>query len=462
VAPLAGPVSVDASEATAGGSRQEDLMGQESEIQLSQVDAQDDEYFEAYAEDLYIHEQMLNDELRTSSYQRAIEGLGERIQGAVVLDVGCGTGVLSVFAARAGARRVYAVEASGMAQVAEEVMEKNGVADTVTVVNCRVEDLVLPEEVDVIVSEWMGTALVFESMWEGVLLARDRWLRMGGLILPSRAQLWAAPVELHSLWTAKVDMWKQVWGIDMSSIVPRAKERFFRRPIIDHTIDSEAVLASGELLLDLDMSVATKEDIEDCCRTWVARPTRSGMLHGAVLWFVCSFPTRVEERLEHVEKRLEKVVQALEKAGTGRGSDLEATQGESKGIRAARDKGITLSTSPMAPLTHWGHNLLVFDTPHPISPDQVLGWRFRMNRNPEFPRHYHLHLEASPMDPEGGRAEDLSKPFTGSLAPPLTPSSIPPPPPPPPPRVQNQQGDFAVNERRLGPWYESKLFPLWR
>jgi len=311
-APAQPPPPPRSAEATPASGPEGIMEGGGAEHGHDSVDAQDEEYFEAYAEDLYIHEQMLTDEPRTSAYLHAIQGLGERIRGAVVLDVGCGTGVLSIFAARAGARRVYAVEASGMASVAQEVMEKNGVAGVVSVLNCRVEDLVLPEEVDILVSEWMGTALVFESMWEGVLLARDRWLKMGGLVLPARAQLWGAPVELESLWATKVNMWKEVWGIDMSPLVPRAKERFFGRPIINHPITADAVVGPGELLLDLDMASATKEDIEDFTHVWTTKPTRRATLHGAVLWFVCSFPNNVEERLHRVEEQLEQVLSALE------------------------------------------------------------------------------------------------------------------------------------------------------
>ena len=110
---------------------------------------------------------MLEDESRVRAYERAI--LSEpRIKGGVVLDVGAGSGVLSVMCALAGARRVLAVERSTMAARCAEVARANGVADVVEVVNDDVAN-VAGVEVDVIVSEWMGSFLLGESMLPSVL-----------------------------------------------------------------------------------------------------------------------------------------------------------------------------------------------------------------------------------------------------------------------------------------------------
>ena len=111
----------------------------------------------------------------------------------MVLDVGTGTGVLAVWAAQAGARKVYAVEASKMAHHARQMALRNGV-DTVVeallcstrppchpetslctqVIESKMEDVELPEQVDIIISEWMGYLLIYESMFASVLFARDR------------------------------------------------------------------------------------------------------------------------------------------------------------------------------------------------------------------------------------------------------------------------------------------------
>ncbi|CAA3009396.1 probable arginine N-methyltransferase 6 [Olea europaea subsp. europaea] len=143
-------------------------------------------YFHSYAH-LGVHEEMIKDRPRTESYRNAIFQHQDRIAGKVVVDVGCGTGILSIFCAHAGAKRVYAVDASNIAVQANEVVKANNLSDTVIVLHGRVEDVEIDEEVDVIVSEWMGYMLLYESMLGSVITARDRWLKPGGLILPSTA-----------------------------------------------------------------------------------------------------------------------------------------------------------------------------------------------------------------------------------------------------------------------------------
>lgn len=80
-------------------------------------------YFTAY-EDVNVHRLMLSDRPRNEAYARALAGA--ELAGKVVLDVGCGTGYLSMLAAKCGARKVYAIEASGMAEVAHEIVRANG------------------------------------------------------------------------------------------------------------------------------------------------------------------------------------------------------------------------------------------------------------------------------------------------------------------------------------------------
>ncbi|GAB4839645.1 Probable protein arginine N-methyltransferase 6 [Ancistrocladus abbreviatus] len=143
-------------------------------------------YFQSYSH-LGIHEEMIKDRVRTDTYRNAIFQYQDSIAGKVVVDVGCGTGILSIFCAQAGAKRVYAVDASDIAVQANEVVKANNLSDTVIVLHGRVEDVEIDEEVDVIISEWMGYMLLYESMLGSVITARDRWLKPGGLILPSNA-----------------------------------------------------------------------------------------------------------------------------------------------------------------------------------------------------------------------------------------------------------------------------------
>lgn len=131
-----------------------------------------DYYFDSYSH-FGIHEEMLKDEVRTKSYLKAIEQNRHLFQDKIVLDVGAGLGILSMFAARAGAKKVYAVECSGIAEQCKLIIEANGYKDIIEVFHGKMEDIILPvENVDIILSEWMGYFLLYESMLDTVLYAR--------------------------------------------------------------------------------------------------------------------------------------------------------------------------------------------------------------------------------------------------------------------------------------------------
>ncbi len=101
----------------------------------------------------------------------------------IVLDIGCGTGILSIFAARAGAKHVYGIEFADIADFATEIVKVNNLTDKVTIIKSKVEEAVLPvEKVDIIISEWMGYFLIYESMLDTVLYARDKWLKPEGYV----------------------------------------------------------------------------------------------------------------------------------------------------------------------------------------------------------------------------------------------------------------------------------------
>jgi SAM-dependent methyltransferase len=149
---------------------------------------EDDQYFESYT-DVGLQGEMVGDRARSDAYLRAMLRFSEAdFKDKVVLDCGCGTGLLSFFAVKAGARKVYAIEGSSLAFTTREVVERNGLSDKIVVYHSRMEDVELPEKVDTIVSEWMGscivegtpvaladgTALPIEQVRAGMLVASPR------------------------------------------------------------------------------------------------------------------------------------------------------------------------------------------------------------------------------------------------------------------------------------------------
>ena len=145
-----------------------------------------------YAE-IEVHRTMICDRVRTEVFRRAIDSVVR--PGDIVLDVGAGSGILSMFAARAGAARVYAVERTTVAVLAQELAAANGLGEIIEVIHGDVLDVELPERVDVIVSEWLGGFGIDEGMLVPVIAARDRWLKPGGVMIPRSVTAWAGLVH---------------------------------------------------------------------------------------------------------------------------------------------------------------------------------------------------------------------------------------------------------------------------
>ena len=135
------------------------------------------------------------DFVRTGTYQKAIYNNYSDFSGKVVLDVGTGTGILAFFALQAGAARVYAVDASNSVKVAQKLADANGYSDRLTIINGKIEEIELPEKVDVIISEPIGFLLVHERMLESYVVARDRFLKPGGLMMPSTGSIVLCPLS---------------------------------------------------------------------------------------------------------------------------------------------------------------------------------------------------------------------------------------------------------------------------
>ncbi len=102
-------------------------------------------------------EEMLKDQVRTISYRNSIYQNKHLFQGKVVLDVGCGTAILSMFAAKAGAKLVIGVDMSNIIDQAKVIVQDNNLQDKVVLLKGKMEEVVLPvDKVDIIISEWMG------------------------------------------------------------------------------------------------------------------------------------------------------------------------------------------------------------------------------------------------------------------------------------------------------------------
>lgn len=110
----------------------------------------------------------------------------------------------------------------------------------ITLIKGKMEEVVLPvDKVDIIISEWMGYFLLYESMLDSVLFARDKYLAPGGLMFPDEATLFLAGIEDQDYKEEKIGFWDDVYGFDYSCI----KEIALKEPLVD-TVDLKAVVTN--------------------------------------------------------------------------------------------------------------------------------------------------------------------------------------------------------------------------
>ncbi|OCK83882.1 arginine n-methyltransferas-like protein [Lepidopterella palustris CBS 459.81] len=231
-----------------------------------------------------IHEEMLKDEVRTRSYRDAIYQNGHLFKDKIVLDVGCGTSILSMFAVRAGAKHVIGVDMSTIIEKAKEIVERNGMTSKITLLQGKMEEVELPyPKVDIIISEWMGYFLLYESMLDTVLYARDKYLKKDGLIFPDKATIFMAGIEDGDYKEEKIGFWDNVWGFDYTPL----KYTAMTEPLVD-TVDIKAVVTDPTAVISFDLYTVTPADLAFSL-PYSLQVRRNDFVHALIAWFDIEF-----------------------------------------------------------------------------------------------------------------------------------------------------------------------------
>jgi len=242
-----------------------------------------DYYFDSYSH-FGIHEEMLKDEVRTLSYKNSIVQNKHLFKDKIVLDVGCGTGILCMFAAQAGAKQVIGIDCSEIIVHARQIVKDNHFDHVITLIKGKVEEVELPvPKVDIIISEWMGYFLLYESMLDTVLFARDKWLVPNGLIFPDKATLVLTAIEDGEYKEDKIHFWDNVYGFDMSCI----RKVAMKEPLVD-VVDHNMLVTNAVPILRVDISKVQKSDL-----TFIApfklTAARDDYIHAFVAYFDIEF-----------------------------------------------------------------------------------------------------------------------------------------------------------------------------
>lgn len=186
-----------------------------------------------------------------------------------------------MFCAKAGAAQVIAVDKSDIIDKARANIFHNRLSETVTCLRGAIEDVQLPVgTVDIIVSEWMGYCLLYEAMLPSVLYARDKYLRPGGLLVPSSATLWIAPVEDQGYVWDNISYWRDVYGFDM-----KAMQEGIHGEVRIETMPTDAICGEPFPLQSFDLRHTRKEDLNFSAE-WKLHLNRPvDKIDGFLIWF---------------------------------------------------------------------------------------------------------------------------------------------------------------------------------
>ncbi len=224
------------------------------------------------------HRALLGDSVRTNAYASAIARAVRADD--VVLDLGSGSGVLAILAARAGARKVYAIEQGHMADVATMVVADNDLRDRIEVLHARSHDVDLPERATLLLTETLGNLGFDEQILPSILDARKRLLTPEARLIPARIALFAVPVDAARAHEREVAFWSAHYGIDFSLV-----RTFAANQVRTIELAEEAMLAPAAQLVEVELADVQTPEVTGSARFEVRR---GGAMHGFGAWFAAT------------------------------------------------------------------------------------------------------------------------------------------------------------------------------
>lgn len=234
--------------------------------------------------DVIGHASMVFDHVRNAAYERAI--LEKVTPESVVLDLGAGLGLHGLMAARAGAKKVFLVDPSPAVWAAEKVAQANGF-DNVVCIQSSAENLELDEKVDLIISVFTGNFLLTEDLLPSLFVARDRFLKQGGQLIPEAGRMMLQAVSMADYHQKSVSRWsddspdslKEKFGIDYSAIRAYAENNLHYDSFSEEMFEE---ISAEQLLTEIDFNKAKKAQSFDQVHCLAER---SSDFHGWLCWF---------------------------------------------------------------------------------------------------------------------------------------------------------------------------------
>mmetsp|Transcript_14675 Transcript_14675/g.14757 ORF Transcript_14675/g.14757 Transcript_14675/m.14757 type:complete len:208 (+) Transcript_14675:441-1064(+) len=177
----------------------------------------------------------------------------------------------------------------------------------------------------------MGYFLLFESMLNSVIYARDKWLAPNGLLFPDKARIWVAAIEDSKYKESKFDFWSDVYGINM---IPM-RNHAIREPLVD-TVDEEKIISTQAPIFEINLQSVTLEELT-FTTSYKLQINKNDILSGLVAWFEVGF--------------------------------------------CHSHRWITLNTSPKLKSTHWKQTIFYLNESHKVNHNQILSGSISVRPN---------------------------------------------------------------------------------
>jgi protein arginine N-methyltransferase 1 len=219
---------------------------------------------------------MIADKVRADAYVRAIRACVK--PGAVVADIGTGSGMFALLACRLGAAKVYAIEPDDVLVLARQLAESNGCADRIEFIKGTSDTITLPSKADVIVSDLRGVLPLFGTHIPSVIDARERLLAPGGTLIPARDDIWAAIVQSEKAYGEHTEAGLE----EMSELDLTPMRRMLINSWTKQRIESDQCLTEAKHLDTIDYRTI-EQPTRKMKGEW--RLEKTGTAHGACLWF---------------------------------------------------------------------------------------------------------------------------------------------------------------------------------
>uniref|UniRef100_A0A2K6L203 Protein arginine N-methyltransferase 3 n=1 Tax=Rhinopithecus bieti TaxID=61621 RepID=A0A2K6L203_RHIBE len=292
------------------------------------ADLQEDEdgvYFSSYGH-YGIHEEMLKDKIRTESYRDFIYQNPHIFKDKVVLDVGCGTGILSMFAAKAGAKKVLGVDQSEILYQAMDIIRLNKLEDTITLIKGKIEEVHLP-----------GYFLLFESMLDSVLYAKNKYLAKGGSVYPDICTISLVAVSDVNKHADRIAFWDDVYGFKMScmkkAVIPEA---------VVEVLDPKTLISEPCGIKHIDCHTTSISDLE-FSSDFTLKITKTSMCTAIAGYFDIYFEKNCHNR-------------------------------------------VVFSTGPQSTKTHWKQTVFLLEKPFSVKAGEALKGKVTVHKNKKDPR----------------------------------------------------------------------------